>query len=130
MVKKAGNKPIGSYCPHCGSSSVKLAVKAGAGCGKCEKCHGEYKVETLVDTEKKELSAKITWPELRIAKLVHAKKIEAKAAKEENKKLAAKKVELSKALKTAGLTAKFANADLKGKAGIVAELADKGQIGK
>ena len=130
MVKKAGNKPIGSYCPHCGSSSVKLAVKAGAGCGKCEKCHGEYKVETLVDTEKKELSAKIMWPDLHVAKLVNAKKAEAKAAREETKKLGAKKAELSKALKTAGLTAKFANADLKGKAAIVAGLADKGQIGK
>lgn len=125
MVKLAGGKPVGSYCPHCGSGKVKLALKKGCGNCECGNCGGTYEVETLVDTANKTLLAKIRWEDRKIAKLaaqrLQAHKKAIKAARE----LASKKASLEQALKKEGLMGKFAKADLAGKANIIATLADK-----
>jgi hypothetical protein len=129
MVKIAGNKPIGSICPHCGSIKVKLAMKNGTGNGKCEICNQAWKVETSISPEK-ELWAEIKWDDMRVASLVSERRLAVKKAAQENKKMAAKKAELETALRKSGMVAKFARADISGKAEIIASLADKGEIAK
>lgn len=130
MVRIAGNKPVGSFCPHCGSSKVKLALKKGAGKGECELCKGTYEVETLADIANKSLIAKIRWEDKHAQKF--AKKIceQNKLAKKAAKEMQAKKASLDSALRKTGLVAKFAAADLNGKAEIIAELADKKLLSK
>lgn len=130
MVKVAGGKPIGSFCPHCGSSKVKLAMKQGCGNGKCEGCKGCYRVDTFVDTKSKSIVASVRWSDMRVAKLAAQKAKEVRLAKAAAKEQASKKAALENALKKEGLVAKFAKADLSGKAGIIAQLADKGLLKK
>jgi hypothetical protein len=122
MVKKAGNKPVGSRCPHCASDKVKLAMSDGSGRGKCEKCSGEYRIDTYVNSGSKELWGRVEWMDRNAAKL-------AARRAESMRKTAGKKAELGKALSAKGLAAKFAKASVAGKAEIVAALHNEGLIG-
>ena len=130
MVKIAGGKPIGTFCPHCGSSNTKLAMKQGSGTGRCQLCKGAYRIDTLVDVEAGGLLAKIAWYDLRAKKYAaeYMKTVKQAASVKVERK--AQKVALMRALRDSGQSAKFANADLKGKAQIIAGLADKGLIKK
>lgn len=130
MVKKAGSKPIGSFCPHCGSNQVKTALKQGCGECECGLCGGKYEVETLVDTQNNVLTAKVRWMDNNVTKLASKKMEEAKMAKKASAELAGKKAALDEALRKSGNLAKFAKADLKGKAEIIAGLADQGMLQK
>lgn len=118
MVKVAHNKPIGSFCPRCGSSKVELSTKMGNGDGKCCSCASSYKVESYIDQSNKgELWARIEWLDGKPTR---------KAAKTG---LAAKKASLEKALKDSGMTGKFASADFNGKAAIIAKLHNEKLLG-
>ena len=130
MVKIAGGKPIGTFCPHCGSSKTKLAMKQGSGIGRCQLCKGAYRIETLVDTEAGSLMARIAWYDKRATKYAaeYRKTVKESASVKVERK--AQKVALMRALRDSGQTAKFANADLKGKAQIIAKLADQGLLKK
>ena len=130
MVRIAGNKPVGSFCPHCGSSKVKLALNKGAGKGQCEICSGGYEVETLVDTDNKSLIGKIRWEDQNAKKLAKKMFEQAKTAKFAAKEQQLRKASLDSALRRNGLVAKFANAKAAGKAAIIAGLADKGELRK
>jgi ribosomal protein L37AE/L43A len=117
MVKVAKNKPIGSFCPHCGSDQVKLASKSGSALGTCQKCAGSYSVDTYVDAANLgELWATVQWQDMNVKKLASASKPLSKKACLEN------------ALKSKGLEAKFAKADLAGKADIIVLLHDEGLL--
>jgi ribosomal protein L37AE/L43A len=123
MVKLAGNKPVGSFCPHCGSDKVKLTAAKDHHVGKCVKCDGAYRIDAYVNTSNpKELVARIAWKDRNVAKAAKAR-VEAANIK-------AKKAKLVSALKQAKLEEKFAKADVAGKAHIIAKLADQGLIGK
>jgi ribosomal protein L37AE/L43A len=118
MVKVAKNKPIGSFCPHCGSDNVKLASKSGSAIGTCQKCSGTYAVDTYVDAANLgELWATVQWQDMNIQKMA------SKSSKPMDKKAS-----LENALKSKGLEAKFAKADLAGKADIIALLHDEGLL--
>jgi len=119
IVKMAGNKPVGSFCPHCSSSKVKLAINQGSGIGKCESCKQEYKVDTYVNAETKDLWGRIEW----IGGLLGPWKAASRVTQE-----ASKKDLLAKALKGKDLNAKFAKADLAGKAQIIADLHNEGLL--
>jgi hypothetical protein len=119
MIKVAGNKPIGSYCPHCSSDDVKLAGKGGSAIGTCNKCANTYLVDTYVDAANLgELWATIQWNDMNLQRMLQA----------ENKKPLSKKAQLDKALKSKGLEAKFAKADVGGKAEIIALLHNDGLL--
>lgn len=120
MIKIAGNKPIGSYCPHCGSSKVKLVAKAGCVKGNCQYCDGSYRVDCFVDTASNDMWAKLAWQDKGFARF--ASKTNVVAA---NK---AKQKELVQALSKSGLTLKFARADATGKAKIIGHLIGKGLL--
>ena len=123
MVKLSGNKPIGSFCPHCGSDKVKLSSIKDYHSGKCAKCEGSYRVDAYVNTNNpRELLARVAWKDRNIAKAAKAR-VEAANIKATKKKLVS-------VLKKAGLEKKFAEADVAGKATIIAKLADKGLIDK
>ena len=128
-VKSAGNKPVGSYCPHCGSGKVDLALKEGTGRGSCKDCKGKYAVRVNIG-KNKVLQAAVYWNDKNAAKFLTAKIAEQKKALAAAKEMQTKKAALETALKKTGLTSKFAQADLAGKAHIVAVLADKGYLGK
>jgi ribosomal protein L37AE/L43A len=114
MVKLAGNKPVGSFCPHCGSDKVKLAAARDHHVGKCSKCDGAYRIDAYVNTENpKELLARVAWKDRNVSKAAKAR-VEAANIK----------------AKQAKLEQKFAKADVAGKAQIIAKLADQGLIGK
>ena len=130
MVKIAGSKPVGSFCPHCGSNKVKLAMKKGAGKGNCESCKGTYAVETKVEVGSKDLAATLSWTDSNSVKFAAHRAAEIKIAKKAESDRLAKKAALDQALRKAGATAKFASADLKGKAAIIADLADKNFLPK
>lgn len=130
MVKKASNKPIGSYCPHCGSSDVKLEAKAGCGKGSCNKCKGCYSTELKIDTKTKELWASLAWFDRQMIKEANLQRAERKQALAEAKKAKQRQASLDEALRKTGLVAKFAAADVKGKAGIIARLVDKNLLPK
>lgn len=115
MVKVAGNKPIGSYCPKCGSSKVKLAKAEEATACHCESCKKDYTVESFVDQDSNELWARVEWQE--------------PAPKAAKSNVETKRASLENALKGKGWTAKFAGADLKGKADIIAILHDEKLLG-
>lgn len=122
MVKKAGAKQIASFCPHCSSEKVKLAMKQGSGSGRCDVCKGTYKVD-ITASKNGELEATVQWPEMNIIKHFAAKH-------QESKKLATKKASLQMALKTAGLTEQYVKSGVKEKAEIIATLVDKGLLAK
>lgn len=119
MVKKAGNKPIGSFCPHCASSKVKLASKGGCVKGNCDHCGGHYRVDCYVDDKSKDLWARMAWKDSRFSKFASKR---AKAAPENKAKA------LTKALAETGLTMKFVKANGAGKAQIVSKLLEKGLL--
>jgi len=130
MVKIAGGKPIGSFCPHCGSSKTKVSMKQGAGTGRCNTCKNAYRIDTLIEPIEGSIMARIAWYDQRAKKYAseYLKTVkQASAVKVERK---ATKVSLVRTLRDEGLTAKFANADLKGKAAIIAGLVDKGLLKK
>lgn len=117
MIKIAGGKPIGSFCPHCSSPKVKLASKSGSAIGKCENCSGTYTVEAYVDAANLgELWATIHWQDQGVKKL--ASKAQPMS----------KKAQLSSALRAKGLEAKFAKSDLEGKGDIIALLHQEGLL--
>lgn len=128
MVKTAGGKPVGSYCPHCGSNKVKLALQKGCGDCSCGNCKGKYKVETKVDVENKTLKAEVSWNDMRVPVLAAQKLKSIKAARVAEKAMLAKKAALESALKRTGMVAKFAKANPSGKAEIIAKLADNGLL--
>lgn len=130
MVKIAGNKPVGSFCPHCASSNVKMALKGGCGNCECNHCGGSYKVDTYADLNSKSLWGRIEWNDMRVANDVKEENKARKEAAKQAAALAIKKASLEKALRDKGMTAKFAKADLGGKAMIIARLADDGIIPK
>lgn len=130
MVKIAGNKPIGSYCPHCGSSKVVVALKKGSGKGHCENCNDDYEVETLIDTANKNLVGKIRWEDRKSKALANKLVRQFRQAKRAEKELLEKKAMLDSALRKSGQLAKFVNAGAEGKAAIIAGLADKGLLKK
>jgi ssDNA-binding Zn-finger/Zn-ribbon topoisomerase 1 len=116
MVKIAGNKPLGSYCPRCGSGRVELKAKSGSGDGKCLSCTSSYRVDSYVDRDDfSQLWASIKWTD-------------APQPKKASCALPVKKAKLELALKSGGLIGKFGSADLGGKAKIIAELHDKGLL--
>lgn len=122
MIKKAGNQPIGSVCPYCASGNVRTASKDGVVRAKCNDCQGDYTAELMVDTNNPSHAiAKIAWIDTGITKI-------ASKEREQMNKLANKKSSLDVALKAKNLTAKFARADLPGKASIIADLHDEGLL--
>lgn len=125
MIKKAGSKPLGSFCPHCGSSKTKIAMKKGCGECECGHCGGQFEVESMVDTVNHTLAGRITWTDKNVAKVASAKMAQIKLANKAANELKARKASLDSALRKEGLVPKFAKADLAGKAAIIAELADK-----
>jgi len=120
MVKKAGSEksPIGRFCPHCGSSKVKLAAKAGSGNGTCESCKGAYGFDTFVQEGTNDIWARIEWQDRGRKSRFAAKP----------KACNPKKAKLEAALKSKGLVKKFASADVAGKAKIIADLHDEGVL--
>lgn len=129
MVKIANQKPVGSWCPHCGSNKIaKQAKKTHA----CEKCNGIFRVDTYVDQEDQTLIGRIAWYDQNVRKLASEKKRKIAVARvNAKKKMAAvsqKKEKLTLALKLKGLTTKFAKSDLKGQATIISLLHDEGLI--
>jgi hypothetical protein len=130
MVKIANGKPIGTFCPHCGSNKTKLAMKRGAGKGTCAGCGGTYSIETLVDVSDKSLGARIAWTDMHVTKLAAQKFKQQRLAQKAQKEMLQKKATLTQALRKSGFTAKFAKADVSGKAQIIATLADKGLLNK
>lgn len=111
MIRIAGNKPIGSHCPRCASGKVKLASRNGEANGACQTCGNQYQVEVFVDG-KQDMWATLSWKD---------RNGQEKAPKAAGDKSAI----LREALKRSGVAAKFAKADLKGKAAILADLHDK-----
>jgi ribosomal protein L37AE/L43A len=123
MVRLAGNKPVGSFCPHCGSDKVKISANKEHHTGKCSKCAGAYRIDAYVNTSNpKELVARIAWKDRNVVKAAKAR-IEAASIK-------SRKTKLVSALKAAKLEEKFAKADVAGKAKIIAKLADSGLLNK
>lgn len=116
-IKKAG-KPIGRFCPHCGSSKVTVAAKDGCGSGSCETCKGRYEFDTFVDTNTKDIYARLEWQDRGRKSVFASKKTEANT----------KKAKLEAALRSKGLVAKFAKSDIAGKATIIADLHDEGLL--
>lgn len=128
MVKIAGSKPIGSFCPHCGSNKTKIAASKGCASCSCESCGNCFKVDTYIDATNKELYARVEWNDMQVIKLAKKEAAKRKEAAAASKALGQKRAALENALKTKGLTAKFAKADAAGKATIIAELANKGML--
>lgn len=128
MVKIAGGKPVGSFCPHCGSNKTKLAMNKGAGKGKCETCSGDYSVKTEIELKSKSLKSTVAWINREVTKLAGRIAAEKKLAKQAHNELLQKKAALASALKQKGWTAKFAKADYKAKAELVAKLVDSGLL--
>ena len=123
MVRLAGNKPVGSFCPHCGGDRVKLSSAKDHHVGTCSKCSGKYRIDAYVNTENpRELVARVAWKDKNVVKLAKA---HAEAAC-----IKGKKAKLVAVLKEAKLEKVFAKADVAKKAEIIAKLADKGLIGK
>ena len=120
MVKKS-NKPIGSFCPTCGSDNVKLAMKQGAGRGKCQNCGNTHKVDVFIGNNSKELIARVEWNDLGMKRLAEkrAKKMVETAAKAEK---------LAKALEFKGLSEQFNKANFEQKAKMIDELLKKGLL--
>lgn len=116
MVKIAGGKPVGSWCPHCGSGKVRLAFKTGSGRGECSSCGGKYKIENFVEKDTKQLYASVQWVDQRVVKL---------AQKEMAILHDSKRDRLMRALKEAKLTDRFEKSDMLEKARIIALLTDK-----
>lgn len=113
MIKKAGSKPLGSFCPYCASSNVKLACKNGCTKANCKACGGYYTVDMAIN-EKNEILARTTWADKNFSKFT---------SKETNKK-----AELTKALSQTGMTKKFASANADTKVKIIGKLIEKGWI--
>ncbi len=125
MVKIAGGKPVGSFCPHCGSNKTKLAMNKGAGKGKCEVCNNNFAVKTEIEIGSKRLKSTIAWIDQRVTKLAGRLAAEKKIAKMAEADRIQKKANLENALQKTALTAKFAKANLKGKSEIIAYLVDQ-----
>jgi len=121
MVKKANNKPIGSFCPTCGSSKVKLALKQGAGRGECENCGNTHKVDVFVGEKPNEILARVEWTDLKVKRLAQKN-----AMKMVETSMKAEKLE--KALAFKGMTEQFKKASFEQKAKIVDELLKKGLL--
>jgi len=122
MVKKANNKPIGSFCPTCGSDKVKLALKQGAGRGNCQNCGNSHKVDIFVDeNDQKSILARVEWNDLGVKKMAEkqAQKMVETSAKAEK---------LEKALAFKGMTEQFKKANLEQKAKMIDELLKKGLL--
>jgi transcription elongation factor Elf1 len=116
LIKRA-SKPIGRFCPHCGSSKVTVAAKNGSGSGSCDVCNGRYEFDTFVDSDKS-IYARLEWQDSGVKSRFAAKKspVEAKGMK------------LAAALRSKGIVAKFAAANLSDKANIIADLHDEGLL--
>lgn len=127
MVKKSGQKPLGSFCPHCGASDVKVA---GRHAGKCGKCGGKYRVDAYVDQANNELVGRIAWIDRNVTRMAESRARMAKQARSEARTVASKKDRLSVALKAKGWTEKFAKAGFQDRARIIAELAELGLVTK
>lgn len=111
MIKKAG-KPIGSFCPRCGSTQIERVARKGGCDSTCQSCNCAYNVDLAVDMET---------PTEIVARIQYADKAIVKTAAP----VESKKVKLDNALKAKGLTAAFAKASLEGKADIIAMLHDE-----
>jgi hypothetical protein len=120
MVKVANNKPIGSFCPSCGSDKVKLATRKGTSRGTCENCGGKHRVDTFL-TEDKAILARVEWEDRNVRKLAAAEARTMKESKSKARKLAS-------ALKSENLTGTFAEGDLKVKAAIIDDLKKNGLL--
>jgi hypothetical protein len=132
MVKTSGQKPIGSFCPHCGSPKVQLAENKHS--GQCKDCNGRYRIDTYWEPTDNCLIGRIAWHDNNVRKLVTAKKNNVQKARVNAVKNAStmnqKKETLETALKAKGWTNKFAAAGLKEKAIMIGELAEQGLIQK
>ena len=124
MLKVAGRRPVGSWCPRCGSGEVKVAMKGDSGHGKCSECDGVHHISVKVD-ESKDLWARIAWWDHQFKNFAMK---EAQSTVQGNK-IVEKRAKLEKALRETKKTQEFAKADLAGKAAIIANLHDKGLIG-
>lgn len=122
MVKKANNKPIGSFCPTCGSDKVKLALKQGAGRGSCQNCGNSHKIDLFIDEkDPKSILARVEWNDLGI-KRMSAKKMASMV------ETSAKAQKLEKALAFKGQTEQFKKANLEQKAKMIDALLKKGLL--
>jgi ribosomal protein L37AE/L43A len=128
VVKVAGNKPIGSFCPHCGSNQVKTALKQGCGTNECKLCGGSFDVKTEFDLASKALKATLTWKDMAAERFAASKIAAIKEAAAKQQEIIRKKAQLNNALQKTGLIAKFAKADTAGKAQIIATFKAKGLI--
>jgi ribosomal protein L37AE/L43A len=132
MVKISEQKPIGSFCPHCGSSKVRLAEDTHS--GQCRTCDGRYRIDTYWGPSDNCLIARVAWFDNNVRKLAIAniKKItQAKRTAIKNaSNLNQKRDILATALKAKGWTKRFSAAGLKDKAIMIGELAEQGLIRK
>jgi hypothetical protein len=132
MVKVSGQKPIGSFCPHCGSPKVKLAENKHS--GQCQQCNGKYRIDTYWEPTDNCLVGRIAWHDNNVRRLASKKRNNVKVAMANAAKNASamgeKKETLEIALKAKGWTSKFASASLKEKAMMIGELAEQGLIRK
>lgn len=121
MVKVSKNKPIGSVCPSCGSTDVKLETRLGTSRGNCKKCGSSHRVDTFVDKKSKMLLARVEWKDIGVEKIASTSLKEMSAV---NTKLH----KLSKALEFKGMKNQFESGDIKVKAEIINSLLEKGLI--
>lgn len=118
MVKIAKNKPIGSFCPNCGSDKVKLTTRKGTSRGACHNCGGKHRVDTFLGKDKT-LIARVEWQDRNVTRLAVA---EAKMMIKSQQKAE----KLTEALKFKKLTAEFNDGSLKVKASIIDKLQKNG----
>lgn len=135
MVKVAGNTPIGSYCPHCGSGDTSR-TESGAGCGtgSCGSCDGKYRFDTYIDSDEKYFIGRVAWRERGIQRMAQDTANKIMASREKGRKLqrvmAGKRERLATALKAKGWESRFSKASIADQAEMIAELADQGLLEK
>jgi hypothetical protein len=124
MVKTSGAKPVGSFCPRCGSDDTEVKKTSGS----CHKCQQRYRAETLVDNDSAELIGRVAWRDLGVSRIAMSRATEKQAR---NKAASANKADmearldaLNTALKARGWTDKFAKANIEAQAHMIAQLAD------
>ena len=119
-----GNQPGGT------SLGLLKAMGFGACCVTLNTPDNAYAVKTEIGSDNKSLKATLYWYDQNMKKLFAKKAEQRKQVLAKTKALGEKKASLEAALKKEGMVAKFAKADLLGKAEIVAELAEKKLIRK